>query len=362
MRWPTKADFEKTWMRIVCLILTFLCLAFMFVSPAIDYAEGATKRLKIDRQTDISSNAVTKDDGLKWKDGLKSEDDLSKKDLIGIEFKKAIDEITQRLEEQNSWYHYKFILIGGLFALFLGQSGLLTGNILLTSAPPATRVARRNVADVLTSTSNYSILALAVVIALGLDMHIRNNMFGNQTLGLWIANYVEPAYPADATFVPWETFLRKVNAPHIHFDAAYRFGFSVQLHFMTIAAYLVYIIVFQQICITLNKRRSEVQKERQKEILLFGFLLVHLSALAFIFITHAVSSTFRMNLIPFGYYANGWVNFVYFLTPLGGLLFLSTPYLLFLRNKKTNERGSPSPRSDAGPETTKQKSLSIQPS
>src|SRR6185295_277299 len=131
------------------------------------------------------------------------------------------------------------------------------------------------------------------------------------TIGLWIANYVEPAY-ASTTVFPWEQFLREAHSPNIRIDSLYRLGFSFQLHFMTIAVYLLYVILLQQICLAWNRRTSEVTKH----VVVFGFILVHLTAVAFVFVAHAVPGRYTMNLIPFESWKAGWENVGYYLLPL----------------------------------------------
>jgi hypothetical protein len=317
--------------RAALLVAVFFCLAFLFVSPAVRYAQDSGAR-----DADYRKQAQ----GQQGKQlNNTSSNALKTEDLIRVEFQKAIDEIKLRLEEQNSWYHYKFLLIGGIFALFLGHSAVLMGGV----SPASVKPAGKNFADVITSTSNYSILALTVVIAFALDMHIRNNMFGNQTIGLWIANYVEPSYPYDPGFFPWETFLRKANNPRIPFDSAYKLGFSVQLHFMTIAAYLVYTIVFHQVCINVSKQPTKTQHEMivKNQIVIFGFVLVHLAVFAFVFVTRAVPGTYEMNLIPLSRFANGWTTIVYYMLPLVCLLLLNMPFVRLLRARPRN-----TPRND----------------
>jgi hypothetical protein len=302
---PTSSVWSKIWFRSALLIVIFFFLALFFVSPGVRYS-----------QQDASLRTPVRI--------VVSPSDPKTDELIKIEHQKAIEEIKLRLEMQDSWYHYKFIIIGGIFALFLGQTGLSIGRSTATAKKSTKRFN-----DILTAGSNYSILVLAVVIALAIDMHIRNGMFGVQTIGLWIAYYVEPSYPVTVYF-PWEQFLRQLNSPSIHLDSLYKLGFSLHLHFLTIAVYLVYVIVLQQICLTSNRR----VRDGQKPIVIFGFLLVHLAALGFVFVAHAIPGAYAMNLIPFTRWASGWWNVGYYLIPWFFLVAVNLPYLLFLRNRK----------------------------
>lgn len=304
--------------RAALLIIAFFLLALLFVSPPIRYSNTTTDRTFPD--------SIDKDE--------------PSTQFIAAEYQKAIDEIKFRLEQQDSWYHYKFIFIGGLLALFLGQTGLLSG--LFKGRPSASANADYSrIKNILTADSNYAVMVLACVLALIVDMHLRNHMFSMQTLGLWIANYVEPSYfpkhPGNG-FYPWEQFIRNPHSSSLHLDSLYRLAFSTHLHFMTTIIYLLYLTVFQQICLTFNK----IGGRMRKQIILLGFVFVHLSVLAFIFVAHAVPSTYEMLLIPFNRWANGWISLSYYIIPWLVLVALNLPYLLFIRIRKTARRNKAS--------------------
>lgn len=368
---------RKLWFRSVLFLLTFCSLALFFVSPGIKYSEEASDRdsertIRVPSSDSAAAGKPVAEPGIpdtvtpttsggsdkKSKAPLmleelrpcdpKTKETASKKescekqqkayeearkklpaseertdDLIRLEYMKGVDEIKLRLEQWDSWYHYKFIVIGGMFALFLGQTGLTIGVRSQSEAKP-----RKRFKETIAGASAYAMLALAVVISLVIDMHIRNNMFAIQTIGLWIANYVEPSY-ASTTAFPWEQFLREAHSPSIRIDSLYRIGFSFHLHFMTIAVYLLYVIVLQQICLSWNKRTSPATKH----IVVFGFLLVHLTALAFVFVAHAVPGRYAMNLIPSERWETGWQNVGYYILPLIFLIALNLPYLLLGRSR-----------------------------
>jgi hypothetical protein len=300
-----KSTLTSTWFRSILLIATFFLLAFLFVSPAVRYAEEAA--IRDSNRAPNSPIAEMKLD-----------------ELIKAEHQKAIDEIKLRLEHQDSWYHYKFLILGGVLAIFLGQTGLSRER----NSAPVDRY--RKLKRILTADSNYAILVIACVIALVIDMHIRSNMFGMQTIGLWIANYVEPSYPLSG-YYPWEQFLRNPNSPSLHLDSLYKLSFTIHLHFLTSIIYLIYAIVLQQICLTFNIRDGL----GRKQIIIFGSLLVHLSLLAFVFVAHAVPSAYKMNLIPFGLWESGWKNVGYYIIPWLLIIIFNIPYLLLIRNTES---------------------------
>src|SRR5215213_1938333 len=191
-----RATLSSITFRSMVLIFFFLTLALLFVSPPVKYTQEAQ-----DRNKDKPENCPAP--------GLKLTE------LIQIEHQKAIDEIKIRLEQQDSWYHYKFLILGGVLAIFLGQTGFARDRSYTSSDDD------RRLKKILTADSNYAILVLACIISLIIDMHIRSNMFGMQTIGLWIASYVEGLYPTNG-YYPWEQFIRNRNGQT--FPGAWRYG------------------------------------------------------------------------------------------------------------------------------------------
>jgi hypothetical protein len=136
--------------------------------------------------------------------------------FILAELQKGTNEIQMRLQDQSSWFHYKFLLVGGLFAAFLG---------LFPYAQMRTRQSGdKNDSDAQlenTLQSPLATIALATVCSLSLmiDLHIRGNAIVVNQIGLWIASHVEPLYLSTNVFPPhsfvaWETFLRRGEAMH----------------------------------------------------------------------------------------------------------------------------------------------------
>jgi hypothetical protein len=242
------------------------------------------------------------------------------KELIRDEHLKAIDEIKLYLEQQDSWYHYKFIIIGGMLALFLGQIGFVAG---LDSGETNGRAGLLR--TIPTRDSSYLVLALACVVSLMIDMHIRHRMFSVQTLGLWIANSVEPAYWADKPrvgYLPWEEFLR-LPSPSMNLDTLYALAFSMHVHFLTILIYMVYLAMLQEMAVNSNSGRSKVWKR----LVLLGFVPVSLSSLSYMFVAHAVPSKYKKPLVPFTWLASGWENVAYYFSVWLLILVCTLPYL-----------------------------------
>jgi len=299
------------------LVGTFFLLAFFFVNPPVRLIDDLTKYAKKYAEKPKDSSFIPLD--------------KSTQDFLDVEHRKIIDEIKLRIEEQDSWFHYKFILIGGMVALFMGQLGF--GKKESSTSDKASK----SLKDIVTGESTYAILALSCVVALIIDMHIRMHNYDIQQLGLWIANFVEPSYvtPKDiaAGFRPWEQFLRTDDPAGMHLDNLHAFAYSFHLHFVSIFIYLLYAVVLQEVCLGFadNEKSS-----RQKMIVITGFVFVQSSALAFTFIAHAVPGSVTMKLLPFNYMANGWVSTAYYLVPLFFIVMLHLPYLLLIRKSAPN--------------------------
>jgi hypothetical protein len=318
---------RRIWFRTLLLVGMFLLLAFFFVPPPIrlipELTEYAGKRAE---------------DAKKYRENPKDFNftplDKSTQDFLDIEHHKVIDEIKLRIEEEDSWFHYKFILIGGTIAIFLGQLGFGEKRNSVTNEP------NERLKSIFTAESTYSILVLSCVIALFIDMHIRRHYYAIQQLGLWIANYVEPSYvtPKDVAsgFRPWEQFLRSANPSGVLLDSLKRLADSFHQHFMTIFIYLLYSIVLQEICLGfVNNERSQ----RQKFIVITGFVFVQISALVFTFVAHMMPAALVMQLIPFGSMVNSWQSTLYYLIPLFLIVTLHLPYLFLLRKSAPSQTG-----------------------
>lgn len=339
---------EHRGMRFLVLLLTSFFILILFSVRPMKLIDELAKYGKQDSPAIIALPT-----------GATSEQDKADAlELIKEEHKKAIAEINLRIGQEDSWFHYKFLLVGGLFSLLLGK--LVLGDKVMPSVQ----------AEKLLDPKMMSIvLALATIVALAIDIHIRNNIMVVQQLGLWIANYVEPTLLHKAFdpqksegFLPWEQFLRnKAAGEAMHSDDLYGFIFYPHLHFLTWVIYISYIGFFQTFAIS-NKRRSnsplvdteatavtspvdspsarnhaEAAGERPMEwFVIAGFALVHVSLLAFTCIAHFTPRTFRFKIFPWdeNLSEGGWKGVAYFLPPLISLLLLNLPYLFLLFPRK----------------------------
>ncbi len=256
--------------------------------------------------------------------------------LIEVEHAKANDEIKLLEEQIDTWYHYKFILLGGIVAVFLGHFGIL-GKL----STPSPKTSEKILVATLMSNRTSVLLALVCVVAFIIDMHIRAHLTGMQGLGHWIYNYVEPAYfqaigaqtgsiPREGLvgtqFIPWETFLHTSTRQVQQTNPLYRAAYSLQLHFMTIAIYMLYLVVFQNVSLL-------CKRGKQQQVAFLGFVMVHIAALAFIIVAHTVPNSFDVRCFPVSA-ADCWVTgsqgSSYYILAWLLLLLFSLPYLFLL--------------------------------
>ena len=114
-------------------------------------------------------------------------------------------------------------------------------------------------------------------------------------------------------------------------------------HFLSTATYLLYIVLFQQMCFDFPNWRDDLLKNRsqsennisvlaqsRKMIVFFGFVFIHLSILGLTLIIHSVSKKYEMQLFPFDYRDNGWVVFGYYSIYWVLIVACSLSYLIFL--------------------------------
>jgi hypothetical protein len=270
------------------------------------------------------------------------------------ENKKAVEEIKSRDEEEDSWFHNKFILVGGLLAATIGfglQRGAQSTEDQLTalSESPATAV----------------ILALASVLALGIDMHVRGNTCEVSQLGLWIRYYVEPVMLhgnyddggakslETKNFKGWEEFLRTENKDRTSASAVYwegskgtgkhsgelwNFFYEPHTHFLTVFVYVLYLAFFQ--AFALNPKTGGGFSRRSIPII--SFAVVQVSFFAFAWIAHSAPEMFKLKVLPFtGAYEAGYVAPLHYFVPCLALILLNLPYVFYYWRKGPNVKAEP---------------------
>lgn len=270
----------KLWLRCTLLTLAFIAMIFLSSTNVVRIKNEYKPELDGDKESQQRVGAE------------------STRELIKEEHGKAMEEVRASLEQMDTWYHYKFILIGGVIAVFLGNIGVLG-----KQDSASHKASERILESAFMSNRTGAMLALICLVALVIDMHIRANVNGIQQLGQWLSNYVEPSYLnaggvttgnypnsalAEIGFIPWETFIR---LPRTGSSTFYAVAYSIQLHFMTMVSYVLYVMVFQNI--SLQRKRG-----KRQQIAVIGFIFVHITLLAFVVVAHTVRDIFNVGCFP----------------------------------------------------------------
>jgi hypothetical protein len=295
---------------------------------------------------------LNKPEGFEHNSSVVAPDSTAEKFLLE-ENKKAVEEIRNRDLEEDSWFHNKFILVGGLLAATMGYIGF--GGPKSPQEPPGERLTTLS-----KSPSTAVILALASVLALGVDMHVRGNACVIDQLGLWIRYYVEPvAFHAGPDSNPpksslknfrgWEEFLRveasqptkTVDWNHsggaaLHSDELQSLFYEPHIHFLTVFVYVLYLAVFQ----TFACRRGTGLASDGRVMLIICFVVVQASFFAFAWIAHSAPQMFETKVLPFSLaYEAGYLVPLHYLVPCLALVILNIPYICLLSPKWIQSSG-----------------------
>nr|VFK63084.1 MAG: hypothetical protein BECKUNK1418G_GA0071005_102916 [Candidatus Kentron sp. UNK]VFK70715.1 MAG: hypothetical protein BECKUNK1418H_GA0071006_103616 [Candidatus Kentron sp. UNK] len=212
------------------------------------------------------------------------------------ELEKAEKEIRLHQHQEDDWFHNKFLLIGVLVLGFAMNILTPYSNASNSSNTSIDRIRRK----IFSSGTTCLMLAIACVISLLMDAHIRAHVSKATQAGLWIKHYVEkPIISQDEELCidrnkgkdclkGWETFLYKDG---MHSDPSYR----VTWHNSHALSWLIYIIYM---ALLFNVWKS---KPYDRSVLFFGFVLVHVTLVGFAWMGHSFPSTLDNsinNLIP----------------------------------------------------------------
>lgn len=316
----------EIWFRGLLLLFSFILLVLIF-SPNGVRVKGEFILGKAPEASQLSANGPA--------DPVSARIDQ----LIDTQHEKANSEIKMLQEQIDTWYHYKFILIGGMVALFLGYFGIWGQQ---GTTPPKT--SEKSLIDTLRSNRTSVLLALVCIVAFVIDMHIRTHLTNMQGLGYWVYNFVEPAYfrvtdmqtghiPREALekrqYFPWETFIHTNTREIQQTSPLYRAAYSFQLHFMTMIIYMLYLIVFQNVCLLCKGRK-------QRQVTFLGFIMVHIAALAFIMVGHTIPNSFDVKCFPISHedcWLTGAQGSRYYFIVWFLLVISSLPYLYLLLSR-----------------------------
>jgi uncharacterized membrane protein len=145
-------------------------------------------------------------------------------------------------------------------------------------------------------------------------------------IGLWIANYVEPAINGPRShqtldlshYIGWETFLRVDGG--LHYDPLARFLFWPTLQFLTFLVYIGYLWALQEVCLSSRYHRDHS--------VVGGFILLHATLALFAWQAHSVPPILLTQPIAFlQCWGHGWQPVALYLIPCLLLVFASVPYV-----------------------------------
>jgi hypothetical protein len=214
-------------------------------------------------------------------------------DILKIEVEKVIKEIADNQNSMNTWFHFKFLIVAGLFSgFFLYLKPFQKGE---DKGKDLEDMARR---------PNLCLLfALAFILCVTMDIQIKSKTIGSKQCGLWLAHYVEKPFiekngnglRCDTEFLGWENYLRIGSQGEnngvgtgMHVDFVYSIFYWLPLHSLTYLIYIFFLIVYQN-CVTRDKGIKD-------PILFLSFVLVNWMILSISLQGHAIPSAYEYKI------------------------------------------------------------------
>ncbi len=243
--------------------------------------------------------------------------------LITTEHHNAMEEIRLRIEHDDEWFHIKFLLIGGLFTLV--GSLVVVERIELATKDTS----RLGIEHFIARPAGSSILAIVLIVAITIDMHVRTSYLVVHQLANWIMSNVDAnlnceksifsSYCNSSAYVSWEQFLRLSSGSlkGMHEDFLWSMFQTPHIHFSTWALYVLYIsAVFWLASSPASAARlasspasppSAAISPSENAIVVLLFVIVHVALGAFAFIGHSAPASFYEKVImPIpGYWISG---------------------------------------------------------
>lgn len=293
--------FARPWTRAACLLAAFMLTFLLFHQPLV---KASDQYLQVAKER---SALGTRSEATLQQDRAKIVVDLAQN---------AVGEIRLYQEEEDRWFHNKFILIGGLLGAFLARFALEKG---------AGADGEVQLGQLFSSSTTCCALAFATIVALTIDVHVRAGTIKMYQLGNWLAYFAEPALLQNMfqggppNFLPWETSLREVSHG-MHADTLYSFALEPNLHLTTLIIYLGYLGVLQEV--------SLKQHSTNVGLTVALFSAVQITLLLFAWMAHTGPGVLQMQPIPlieFWPHADK-AGFLY-VVPWLGVTSLSAPYL-----------------------------------
>jgi hypothetical protein len=317
-----RASFKSPWARATCLLAAVILTFFLFHAPLVTASAEYRK----------AAETAT------WTGGTAGAQHEERAKIVVELVKNAVGEIRLYQEEEDRWFHNKFILIGALLGAFLARFALEKG---------AGADGEARLGGLISSSTTCCALAFATIVALTIDVHVRAGTTKIYQIGNWLAYFAEPALlqssfqGGPSNFLPWEMSLREISHG-MHADTLYSFALEPNLHLTTLIIYLAYLGVLQEL--SLKRHSTNVG------LTVALFCAVQFTLLLFAWMAHTGPGALQTQPIPL---VDFWphadkAGFLY-VVPWLGVTALSAPYLWHLWRHSRPERArrrSPSTATD----------------
>jgi len=232
-------------------------------------------------------------------------------ELLLAEHRKCVEEIQHYADQESRWFELKFMFAGAFILGFFLQALLKPS--LDSDVQPLTKLSK-----VVRLPTMQLVIALACVVSIVVDTHIRANRNVVNQNGIWIAEFVEPVFlhtDAHAEYhgqvLPWEQFLR-VKAPHHeqahHTDVFYSLTFWPYMYLITIGLYALYLFILSETRTTADEEDNSSTAHSMRR---FAFWLLHLTLFVCISCTHYLPSMYRISIFGSSPTASATVFMVY---------------------------------------------------
>jgi hypothetical protein len=214
-----------------------------------------------------------------------------------VEHKKAIEEIAARIEHEDDWFKWQFLVVG---AFFIGGCKLCISEYQNSDSKPTdlennNRCLRidKELNEIIISQYFLAILSLTFILSTIIGIYEIHNLITINQIGLWITYFVEPYYygkpiPSDEAFqhlIGWEQFIRQPDS--IQTDVLNTITGWTTFHYLTITLYCVYLVILYMLtCKSAPYRTIHWYTNA-------SFGAVHLAILVFAFVGHSIPGNFH---------------------------------------------------------------------
>lgn len=303
----TKKISEKFggWSIKVLIIVACMLLYALFISPSV----------KLDDR---------------YKPDFSALPDNLKDSIITEQVKKTNSEINTRLDHESRWYELKFVFLGVIILGFFAKAVLKTkiGWDRKEEHPTESEKRGHALLNILISPITLTVLTIAFVVSLSIDLHIRANRIVINQNGIWVAEFAEPLFLRNHELIKsceekpkesckkimrgWEQFLRIGGLSH-HTDFLYRATFWPHVYYITILIYGLYLSVLAWI-LDPGKTDSEETK-KINDLRTFSFWLVHITLFVCAFSAHYVPDIY--DIVLWGIDMPNWSVFLVYPVVVG---------------------------------------------